>query len=101
MKQRDLYYILSIEADRDLEGIFDYTRQELGLENAISYVISFEKLFDQLVNNPFLGRDRRSIYPGLRSIVKEEHVVFYRYSDTHIRIVRLLHGSRDIPKSFT
>ena len=93
-------YQLSTAADHDLEEIFDYTVEEFGLDQAIKYVSEFEPVFEQLVKNPEMGRNRNEIKAGLRSFPKESHIVFYRILHDHIWIVRILHGSRDIPKFF-
>ena len=87
---------LSAEADNDLEDIFDYGLQMFGLDKAVEYVSSFDELFELLAQNPELGRTRNEIKEGLRSIIKESHVVFYRLTDNQLRIVRILHGSRDV-----
>jgi toxin ParE1/3/4 len=81
-----LHYELSLEAEKDIEDIFDYS----------IYVSGFEETFEYLCRNPKAGRERIEIRDGLRSIVKESHVVFYRILNTKIRIARILHVSRDI-----
>ena len=93
-------YQFSTAADHDLEEIFDHTLEEFGLDQAIKYVSEFDPVFEQLVKNPEMGRNRNEIKPDLRSFPKESHIVFYRIIRDHIRIVRILHGSRDIPKFF-
>jgi len=100
MTQTHFTYRLSLEAERDLEDIFDYTVQEFGVDLAITYVSDFEEVFMSLVANPELGRKRAEIRNGLRSFVKESHTIFYRILKSHIRIVRILHNSRDIIKFF-
>jgi toxin ParE1/3/4 len=60
----------------------------------------FEILFQRLVLNPELGKERKEIRAHLRSFPKGEHVVFYRIMENYIRIVRVLHGSRDLGKNF-
>ncbi len=97
MTKRPIRYELSNIADNDIEEIFDYTEKEYGFDKAIIYVSGFEELFSSLVDNPELGRTRTEIKKGLRSIPKDEHIVFYRILSDHIRIVRVLHGSRDLP----
>lgn len=97
----DFFYELSDEADADLEEIFDYTEQEHGIDQAIRYVSGFEEAFDLLVENPETGRVRREIRPGLRSVLKDQHAVFYRVLADRVRIVRVLHGSRDVPLLFS
>ncbi|MDD4190230.1 MAG: type II toxin-antitoxin system RelE/ParE family toxin [Mangrovibacterium sp.] len=98
MIQPRITYRLSQKADRDLEEIFDYTVREFGVDQAIAYVNGFEDVFAGLAANPELGRKRNEIRNGLRSFVKGSHTVFYRIVKNHIRIVRILHGCRDIIK---
>lgn len=92
------FYELSPEADTDLEDIFDYTESEYGLEQAVSYLTGFDEVFEGLLDNPKLGRKRWDIRPGLRSIGKGSHLIFYRILKDRIRIVRILHGGCDLPK---
>jgi len=94
------FYELSSEADQDISDIFDYTENEFGLDQAVAYVSAFDECFAQLLDNPELGRVRDEIRENLRSLNHDAHVVFYRILKDHIRIVRVLHGSRDIPKYF-
>ena len=91
---------ISRVADLDLEDIFDYTVAQYGVDRAIKYVSSFDEVFDYLSLHPTLGRDRPEIRTGLRSLNKEYHIIFYRILVDRIRIVRILHGSRDLPRHF-
>ena len=97
MAKAERFYELSAEADKDIEDIFDYTAEEFGLDQAVTYVNAFDHVFADLLDNPELGRRRPEIRQGLRSIAKESHTVFYRILKDRIRIVRILHGSRDLP----
>ena len=93
-------YELSTEADQDISDIFDYTHDEFGLDQAVAYVSAFGDCFAQLIDNPELGRIRDEIRIDLRSIHHEAHIVFYRILKDRVRIVRVLHGSRDLPRHF-
>jgi len=90
-------YKLSAEADKDIEAIFDYTELEYGLQKAADYTLQFSAVFQQLTQDPELGRARNEIKNGLRSLVQNKHIVFYRVLKDHIRIVRILHCRSDIP----
>ncbi|MEP4534642.1 MAG: type II toxin-antitoxin system RelE/ParE family toxin [Cyclobacteriaceae bacterium] len=90
------YYLLSQAADQDIVEIFDFSASEFGQEKAVDYLGEFEELFHGLVANPKLGVARNDIRQGLRSFPKNAHIVFYRIMDDHIRIVRVLHYSRDV-----
>ena len=91
-------YKLSLAADRDLEEIFDYTFKKFGLDQATRYLVELESIFAQVIENQGIGKARDEIKPGLRSFPKASQVVYYRVLKDHIRIVRILHGSRDIPR---
>lgn len=93
-------YILSEITDKDLEDIFDYTFDEFGFDQAEKYLLEIEEIFQNLIINPQIGKKRDEIKQGLYSFPKDNHIIFYRILDNHIRIVRVLHGSRDIPKYF-
>lgn len=94
------YYVLSENADVDLEEIFDYTFEEFGFNQAEKYLLEIESVFYFLFKNPLSGKKRNEIKEGLYSFPKDNHVIFYRILHDHIRIIRVLHGSRDLPNSF-
>ena len=93
-------YKLSKQADSDLEAIFDYTETFFGFTQAVKYLLDLETVINSLVINPEIGRVRDEIKLGLYSISEQEHTVFNRIQEKHIRIVRVLHGSKDLPKHF-
>jgi len=97
MAGKPLSYELSAKADADLGAIFDYTLELFGPQQAKDYLTGFSILFLRLVENPELGRIRPEIRAELRSIMQGSHVVFYRVlASGGLRIVRILHGSRDV-----
>ena len=91
---------MSIQADQDLADIFVYSHKHFGLEQAVKYVSDFDKSFETLSNYPDLGQKRNEVKSGLYSFPKESHIIFYRILHDHIRIVRILHSSRDVPRHF-
>ena len=93
-------YELSHEADQDLSDIFDYTDAQFGIEQAALYLNDIDALLAQLVAHPEAGRERPDIREGLRSMPCNSHVIFYRILKDHIRVIRVLHGSRDVPRHF-
>ena len=94
------HYILSERADEDLEEIFEFTLNKFGFQQAEKYLFELENVFETLYKNPSLGKKRNEIKNGLLSFPKDNHIVFYRILKNRIWIVRVLHGSRDIPNYF-
>lgn len=94
------HYELSPEADQDLGDIFVYTETEFGLDQAVTYLNDLDRCFVSLAENPGIGRERLEIRPALFSFISGAHVVFYRILSGRTRVVRMLHGSRDLPRHF-
>jgi toxin ParE1/3/4 len=88
-------YVLSLEAEADVSDIFDYSACEFGFEQAIKYLGDMERAMENLLDNPFSGRERKDIRAELFSIPYVSHVIFYRVLSDEIRVVRILHASRD------
>lgn len=78
------YYFLSNEADSDLDEIFDYTLDEHGFNPAVKYLSDLEGLFEPLVQNPNIGRERVELKKSIFSITEQEHTVFYQRKSDHI-----------------
>jgi len=47
-----------------------------------------------------MGRRRDELSPGLRSVVMGSYLIFYRPLEDGIRLMRVAHGSRDLPSLF-
>jgi toxin ParE1/3/4 len=94
-------YILSKAAEEDIDAIFDYGKYRFGQEQAINYLIELESLIQTISENPDIGRLRNEIKKELQSFPFQSHIIFYRNLKTHIRIIRILHGSRDLPSQFS
>ncbi len=91
---------LSRRAETDLAGIADYTITEFGIDRARLYRDQFQACFQSLQDNPQLGRSAELLTPGLRSIRQQAHVVFYKYVQEELYIVRVLHHSMDFERHF-
>jgi len=44
----------------------------------------------------FTGQPRNELASGLRSVVYRERCIFYRIDSAQVRVVRVLHGRRDL-----
>ena len=90
---------LAHAARRDLEDIWDY----IAVDNpkaADTYMIQLVDKFHLLTREPEIGRDRPEVRAGLQSLPVKKHVIFYRFIENRIEIIRVLSGYRDISKIF-
>ncbi|MFZ0254347.1 MAG: type II toxin-antitoxin system RelE/ParE family toxin [Gammaproteobacteria bacterium] len=93
-------YRLSKQAAEDLADIADYTMEQFGIEQARHYRDGLERCFQDLADNPNLGRSAEQLAPKLRRFEHQSHVVFYLLEAENLLIVRVLHASRDATKHF-
>ena len=80
-----------------MEKISAYTKVQFGVAQAVKYLLAFDDILMEMANDPKLGRTRNEIRKGLWSMPQESHVIFYRIVQRRIRVVRILHGRRDLP----
>ena len=92
-------YSLTREASRDLVEIARYIATE-NRTAAIDLVNRLEERCRSLVETPEAGRLREDLAENLRSVAVGKYVIFYRIDEEGIWIIRVLHGSRDIPDFF-
>jgi toxin ParE1/3/4 len=83
------------QAETDLAEILDYLdkRSPQAAERLATAIDDRANLLGQF---PEMGRKRDELAPGLRSMVVEQYVLFYRVSATAVEVLRILHGARDI-----
>ena len=87
-------YRLSALAEKDLEDIWSYVAEDASLETADRLIDAIFDRFELLVEQPRMGRNRPEFGEGVRSIVVESHVIYYRH-EQDVLIARVLHGRRD------
>ena len=85
---------LSPLAEQDLEEIWSYVAEDASLTIADRLIDAIFRRFELLVEQPRMGRHRPEFGDGVRSVVVESYVVYYR-DDTDVQIARVLHGRRD------
>ena len=80
----------------DLVDIWEFIAEhdELAADRYIGHIRLRAR---ELVRYPRLGRVRREIHPAIRSLLCRNHLIFYRAKRTSIQILRILHGSKDLP----
>ncbi len=86
-------YRLSPRAQRDLDGIFDYTVARWGLPQAIRYTDRIEAASADLAEAPQRSQDCGNIRARYRRRNVERHVIYFRPTRYGIAVARILHQS--------
>lgn len=91
-------YVFSPQAEQDLEEIQDHIAAH-SPRAAARLIDAIERRCQRLAQMPMVGRDRSDLRPGLRSVVVDKYLIFYRPTDDGIEVARVLHGARHIDPS--
>lgn len=83
------------KAESDLIGIWVYTCEQWGVDQADEYLDQLEAGMQQLIAHPLLGVDYAFVLPGYRRLQVEHHAVFYRLHEPEVLVVRVLHENMD------
>lgn len=92
--------VWSPEAIDDRERIWDYYVGVAGTHTAGKIFLKLADVIALIEDQPFAGRARNEVRPGLRSFAAMPHIVFYRVVDDRPEIVRVLDGRQDIEEQF-
>ena len=87
---------LSAQAEAELEEIWLYITEHSSVETADRFIDRLTGVFLLLAAHPFAGRERDDLREGYRSYPVGSYVIFYRVEARNVRILRVLHGSRDL-----
>jgi toxin ParE1/3/4 len=98
MPKKRVEYRLAPAALRDLEGIWLYTFEQWGSEQAHRYVDEMTAAFDKLANNPQQGMPCEAIRKGYRRSGVGRHMIYFRITDYGIVVIRVLHARMDAPR---
>ena len=84
-------YVLTQDADTDLERIHDYGVAQFGMLQADKYYEMFFECFNKIAFNPFMFPSSAHLYKGYRYCVCGVDTIFYRIiSDDLVEIVAIV-----------
>jgi toxin ParE1/3/4 len=93
-------YRLRPRAIADLDEIWDYTVETWNEDQAERYLAGLHDALELLAAQPEIGRSRSDLHPGLLASNYAKHLIFYCRAAWGIDVVRVLHGSQDVPEYF-
>ncbi|MDN5864430.1 MAG: type II toxin-antitoxin system RelE/ParE family toxin [Gammaproteobacteria bacterium] len=89
---------LSPGAQSDLDGIFEYTVRQWGLEQAVRYTKMIGNICTALAEDPARAQGCDYIRTGYRRGAVGRHVIYFRVADYGIAVIRILHRRMDAPR---
>jgi toxin ParE1/3/4 len=91
--------LFSPEARRDLHDLRLYLAQDRP-NTATRFVEHIEQRIRLLALAPRMGRERGDLGAGIRMLVVGPYLVLYLVDPRAVRVVRVIHGTRDLPDLF-
>lgn len=90
---------VSDQSKRDMIDIWEYiaANSPRAADRLLHNLVS---TYLRLGETPGVGRSRSELRPGVYSIPVGNYLIFYRFDETHISVVRVLHGARNLRAVF-
>lgn len=89
---------VSEPAEDDLAKLLVFTEARWGIEKRREYDAAFSSIFGQLSYFPESGTALSDIRSELRSILCQQHRVYYRFHADTVLILRILHVRQDLSR---
>ena len=94
----DYELIITDPALDDIEAIANFTTLQWGEQQAVVYRGVLSAALTALHANPKQGRTRYGVSPAYKGWTAGKHVIFYRFEQSTIYVVRVLHDSMDFAR---
>jgi toxin ParE1/3/4 len=94
-----LSIVLTPSASGDLAEIWEFIAADNPVQ-ADAFIELIDAKFQNPSRHPDAGRRRDELLDGLRSLPVGRSLIFYLQDDVCRRIVRVLHGARDVEAVF-
>ncbi|MFM2392122.1 MAG: hypothetical protein RLZZ546_99 [Bacteroidota bacterium] len=95
-----LKLVISPQALRDLEGVFDYTLKNWSYDQAVKYTSVLDGCLNDLSFGKIEGRDYLHSVEIYKMIKSGKHIIFYRLENEKCIIIRILHENMDFDSAF-
>ena len=79
--------------------IWSWIAVDNGIRRADAVLSRLREACAVLAGNPMIGRERPDVRVGVRSFPVAPHVILYRPTDRGVRVLRVVHGARDLPRA--
>ena len=96
MPRKAAGFRLSRRARQDLEDIWLYTFQQWSSAQADAYVADLLTACEGLASGEKIARSAHDIREGYHQYRSGSHSIYFKLSDTHVDVLRILHQSMDV-----
>ncbi|PLY04407.1 MAG: type II toxin-antitoxin system RelE/ParE family toxin [Desulfuromonas sp.] len=79
----------------DLHEIYRHGLGIWGEEQSSRYLAQLEECLWLLTEQPKMGAARAELFPEVRSLPVERHIIFYQLRSSTVEIIRVLHCRQD------
>lgn len=86
------------KAANDIRKIAIYTETTWGREQRKKYMHGLSVCVNDIAASPTSGISRHEIYPGLRSMLYGEHIIFFLPTPKGVAIIRVLHQTMNVSR---
>ena len=87
-------------AKRDLRDVWHHYARVASPEIADRMLREIAETGERLADRALMWRARDEVAPGLRSVLRNPYVIFYRVNNGSVEIARVLHGRRNFGAVF-
>lgn len=92
-----LEIVLLRKAETDIIAIAEYTKAEHGEEPAKRYIEDLRRQIEFAAEYPGIGGEAFGLPALYRKVRAGLHRAIYRYTETQLTVVRVLHAREDVP----
>ena len=91
---------LSLQAQLDLENIYQYTLETWGVEQFEIYRGAINKALERIAKDPLTinSKAREDLYQGCRLFKVNKHYIAYTLKNGEVLVGRVLHEQMDFPR---
>lgn len=101
MQGHNYRIVWSPESETDLLMVWHWGASHFSSEIADAHLRDIEKVVASFREQPYLGRSRGDLVPGIRALVVYPTVLFYRVGTDRVEIVRVVDGRRNLAAIFS
>ena len=87
-------------AENDLESIFLYSVEKFGSARAEQYIRDLERTLVAITMENASTKDCSYVTAGLYRCTCVSHIIFFKYTNSGIEVMRILHKSMDPEQHF-